>query len=190
MAVSLCGSGFDTRLYIFQNDQNTEIACNDDYCNFQSEVMVFLNPGNTYYFVVDGYNMESGAYVINVTVSVPCTPDFAVSGPGVWTGTTCGAGNDSPLRGSEDHVYAVSIPDTGNWIFSLCGYSEMWDTYLYVGTAPCSEDLGSNDDYCAPMSQVTANIPAPGTYYVTIEGFGPDNCGAYQLSSSRHCRPR
>lgn len=72
--ISLCGSSFDTKLYIFANDENTEIDCNDDACNRQSELLsVDLTTGNTYYFVVDGFgDTDYGDYVINVVEVVPC----------------------------------------------------------------------------------------------------------------------
>jgi hypothetical protein len=190
VTISLCGnSNYDTKLYVFENTAYNTVGCNDDACSTPSLPFPFASridacnftAGNTYYIVVDGYGNNSGSYTLDITGPAECTPDFTVDGPGTWTGTTCGAGNDSPLRPSEDHIYEVNLSEAGNWTFSLCNSGDMWDTYLYVGSTACSGDLGFNDDYCGPMSQATVPIPEPGTYYVTIEGFGAGDCGDYQL---------
>jgi len=110
--------------------------------------------------------------------------DFMVDAPGTWTGNTCGAGNDCPLRGSEDHMYQVTIPEDGVWHFDTCG--TLWDTYIYVGTSLCSQDLGLNDDGCSASpysfdSSLVVTIPA-GVYYVDIEGYSTTGCGDYTFN--------
>ncbi|HIA36898.1 MAG TPA: hypothetical protein EYN89_09290, partial [Flavobacteriales bacterium] len=93
--------------------------------------------------------------------------------------STCGAGNDCSLQSTEEHIYKVNILTSGTWTFSLCGSS--FDTWIYVGSSLCSNDIGNNDDFCSTRSEVTAAITA-GTYYVTIEGYS--GCGNYILNIS------
>lgn len=70
--VSLCGSGYDTALGIYDANRNN-IACNDDYCDLQSGIFgVNLAAGQTYYIVIDGYSTSCGSYEIDVTQNVPC----------------------------------------------------------------------------------------------------------------------
>lgn len=70
LAISLCGSSYDTGLYVYDSSLN-EIACNDDFCGLQSEIDgVAMSAGNTYYIVIDGYGASSGEYVL----SFPCLP--------------------------------------------------------------------------------------------------------------------
>ena len=57
----LCGSSYDTMLGVFDSGLNC-IACNDDDCGLQSQIVVDLAAGQTYYFVVDGYGTNCGAY--------------------------------------------------------------------------------------------------------------------------------
>jgi len=65
--VSLCGSSYDTKLYIW-NSSLVQIAYNDDYCGLQSQVNnVVLPAGDTYYIIVTGFGSGSGNYVLNVT---------------------------------------------------------------------------------------------------------------------------
>jgi len=108
--------------------------------------------------------------------------DFMVTAPYTSpTRSTCGAGNDCALRTTEDHSYQVLLPSAGDWTFSLC--SSSYDTYLYLGTTPCSNNVGQNDDDCGFQSSITATLPA-GTYHVTIEGWSFDPCGDYVLEIS------
>jgi uncharacterized protein YegL len=67
--VSLCGSTYDTGLLIYAGScAGSPIACNDDFCGFQSEVdNVALSAGTTYYIVVDGFGGDAGDYTLNIT---------------------------------------------------------------------------------------------------------------------------
>ncbi len=72
--ISICESAYDTKLYVYENDAGSNIACNDDECSdsqgnpYRSLLeQVLLTAGNTYYIVVDGYGGNFGEYNINVT---------------------------------------------------------------------------------------------------------------------------
>ncbi len=72
MTVSLCGSTYDTGLYIYDASLN-EIGCNDDFCGLQSQIEnITVVTGGIYYIVVDGYSAASGSYVIEVEPYTPC----------------------------------------------------------------------------------------------------------------------
>lgn len=103
--------------------------------------------------------------------------DYSVTAPYTSPSrSTCGAGNDCGLTGTEDHQYQVVIPSADTWTISLCASS--YDTYLFVGTTLCSNNVGLNDDFCGLQSEVSGFIPA-GTYHITVEGFS--GCGTYIL---------
>lgn len=75
--VDLCASTYDTKVYIYENVEGNVVCCNDDadcgvtgYQSFMENV--FLYAGNTYYFVVDGYDEDCGDYVLNIEVASPC----------------------------------------------------------------------------------------------------------------------
>lgn len=174
--VSLCGSSFDTGLYIRTGGAcpgDTEIACNDDACGVQSEITTTLTSGVTYWIIVDGYNTASGEYVLNVLI--PGGPVFT------FDGNTCGAGNDCVYRTSEDSQVMVTIPTTGYWRFSLCpGYG--WDTYMYLSSVnDCSSYLYYNDDACGATSEFSVPSLPAGTYYVDIEAYSA-SCGQWTLN--------
>ncbi len=76
--VDLCGSAYDTRLFVV-DPQLDCIAYNDDY--YYDEVCghwvsyienVPLAGGEVYYIIVDGYGGACGAYELNVSMVAPC----------------------------------------------------------------------------------------------------------------------
>jgi hypothetical protein len=87
--VDLCATtAYDTKVYVYENDEFTPVACNDDACgNDGWKSLVTAVPvyaGNTYYIVVDGYGSSScGAYDMIVREFVPCVecpPDGVAEG--------------------------------------------------------------------------------------------------------------
>ena len=77
------------------------------------------------------------AFNLSITAFVPASPDYVVTAPGTWTGTTCGALNDCATRTAEEHIYEVTIPTAGNWSFGLCNTVTYWDSYLTLTTEAC-----------------------------------------------------
>jgi hypothetical protein len=65
--VDMYGSSYDTKIYIYENDVSTLVACNDDYYSDYTSALfdVPISAGNTYYIVIDGYGTYAGDYVIN-----------------------------------------------------------------------------------------------------------------------------
>lgn len=73
ITIDLCGSGFDTGLYLYDASLNV-VACNDDACYARSRLRnVPVRRGETYYIVVDGYGDDCGAYTLTVEEYVPCS---------------------------------------------------------------------------------------------------------------------
>jgi hypothetical protein len=70
LTIALCGSAYDTEVYVYEDTEGNIIACNDDSCGLQSRVVINVSTGHTYYIIVDGYYNYSGSYVIDVTP--PC----------------------------------------------------------------------------------------------------------------------
>jgi len=86
VTVDLCYSSYDTKVYVYADGwtPGTPVACNDDYwfddpCyTYSSLVEVVMEPGHTYYIVVDGYGGDYGDYVIDFT-SVPYEPCIEIT---------------------------------------------------------------------------------------------------------------
>jgi hypothetical protein len=65
VSIGLCQSTYDTKVYVYEDAVGTPIACNDDYCEYQSYLAnVPLTAGHTYYIVVDGYGTSCGNYYL------------------------------------------------------------------------------------------------------------------------------
>ena len=81
VTVSLCGSGYDTALAVYDSGL-VELYCNDDWCGLQSQIDFVAQSGETYYFVIDGYSTSCGSYILEVTGTTelcdPTCPDGAL----------------------------------------------------------------------------------------------------------------
>ncbi|HPF34840.1 MAG TPA: hypothetical protein P5571_08705 [Candidatus Krumholzibacteria bacterium] len=136
LEVDLCGSTYDTKVYVLDAGLSS-VACNDDYyfddlCGvYVSYVAATIYAGNTYYIVVDGYGGDCGDYNLAVTgtpmVPVECPADAVAEGePDVYDGyvdATNGGCNSTPnVYGDIDWINAdpLSPFDGQAW---MCGRS-------------------------------------------------------------------
>ena len=140
VTVSLCGSGFDTALYICDalTFPITPFACNDDYCGNPPQqsklVRVPLQAGHSYYIVVDGYGCDVwsgycdfGSYTLSVTTDCPA-PCVVTCPPGaIAEGETCGAFLNDGCNLATPQFTDIPASPTG---VTLCGTYGSWtDTY-------------------------------------------------------------
>lgn len=80
--VSLCGSGFDTYLRLYDTNL-TLVDDNDDngpFCTgLQSSISTPVTGGATYFIVVEGFGANSGSYILDVTQNIGPSPDPSFS---------------------------------------------------------------------------------------------------------------
>ncbi|EJF53788.1 fibronectin type III domain-containing protein [Saprospira grandis DSM 2844] len=77
---SLCGSSFDTYLRIYDAGIS-QIAGNDDNCGTRSEILgTSVSYLDTIYVMVEGYNTNTGAYILNITQNAE-SPSADISYP-------------------------------------------------------------------------------------------------------------
>ena len=74
--ISTCIASYITKIFIFENDTNTTIACSQssDICSNKFRAGIYdlvMAPGNTYYIVVDGYGGQSGTYDLVIEARPP-----------------------------------------------------------------------------------------------------------------------
>lgn len=76
--VDLCGSSYDTKIYIYDSDLN-HIICNDDFyyddiCGQWVSRIEYaeLMGEETYYIIIDGHDGGADDYILNVTENLPC----------------------------------------------------------------------------------------------------------------------
>ncbi|MFN8176843.1 MAG: hypothetical protein U0167_02895 [bacterium] len=122
VTVSLCGSAYDTELYVYEDAQGHVLACDDDFCGLQSQVVITALPGHTYYIIVDGYYNYSGTYTLHVALPPPCV-------------VSCPAGSlleEEPVCSDDYHDSYNGGCDTVPPIFVSLPFP--WDTETVCGT--------------------------------------------------------
>lgn len=74
--IDLCGSDYDTKVYVYENVEGNLYACNDDFyydyiCGYYVSKIerVTLAAGNTYYIVIDGSGTDCGDYVLEISLN-------------------------------------------------------------------------------------------------------------------------
>lgn len=126
--IDLCGSEFDTKLYVYENTVTPGLPfdCSDDFylddsCGiYVSKIEeAILTGGNTYYIVIDGYDNSSyGNYSMTISENNPPPPctwgeDFLCPAAATSEGETCGNNSNGGCTMPPDTRNWESIPDSG-----------------------------------------------------------------------------
>lgn len=120
VTIDTFGSGYDTVLGLFNASMGL-ITCNDDAVGVQSQISTTLAAG-TYYIVVDGWNTNAGAYVLNFT-------------SGLTTAATYVACNNDETGYSSSRL--TQSLTAGTYYAVVEGYGTSSGSYrLGLGTAP------------------------------------------------------
>jgi hypothetical protein len=168
--VDLCNSTYDTKVYVFANTVGNVIACNDDYCSWQSQISnVPVTAGNTYYIVVDGYGGSCGNYEMHVweycCCVIECPPDGMLEGE-----PTCYDNYNDVYNGGCNAVpfpvFQILEPTGGD--ITICGTTGVFDfdTQLYRDTDWYQMDITETSYICLSGD---AEIPC---YFFIIDGRG------------------
>ncbi len=95
LTMTTVGTSYDTILVFMDSGCGTSLACNDDGAGVQSTITRTDVAAGTYAIVVDGYDMNSGPYTLNVNgtvaAGVACTDPLFAAGVLACAGT-CTAG--------------------------------------------------------------------------------------------------
>jgi len=130
VVVSLCGSGYDTKLAVYEGSTcppTTLLACNDDYCDVQSQVEIAVVEGSDYLIRVGGYSDEAGAGVINISYDPRGENSYnvvlanSVDNTAMFDGFTITGGNangdEAPYLMGGGMFNATSTPMVSNCTF-------------------------------------------------------------------------
>jgi hypothetical protein len=180
VTIDLCGSSYDTKLYVYDAALSL-IACNDDFYSgapcgtYVSKLEnVALDAGATYYIVIDGYSAASGAYVLAIRNYEPCFLDCPADGtpegePPLVDGyndqfnSGCG-GSPSysfpPLTG--DGAGALTFCGVTGWYLSSSG-GQFRDTDWFILTSGPAENI---------------EIIADAEYATYLFELSPQNCSS------------
>ncbi len=185
VTLSLCGTGFDTVLTVYDSCGGAQIVNNDDFCGLQSQVSFLSDGTSTYYVAVEGFGSNSGPFSMEVTCATPpendlCEDAIAVSCGDSVMGTTINSTLDAapecgtPLT-SPGVWYSLTDDSglAGNITLSLCNDTD-YDSKISVYTGDCGTltCVDGNDDSCGLQSEVTFPSDGNTTFLILIHGFG------------------
>jgi hypothetical protein len=135
IAVDLCASSYDTKVFVFDGPSTQNlVACNDDagcgYSGWQSRIDdLQIEAGHSYYFVVDGYGGYCGDYVLSIAdvlpCEVPCPAGALIEGE-----PPCGDGYVDYYNGGCQYDGWTPIAADADGAATVCGRS---CTYSYSG---------------------------------------------------------
>ncbi len=175
--LDLCGSDYDTKIYVYASGMSL-YACNDDFY-FYDDCGVYVSkienvpfaPGD-YYVVIDGYGGEYGPYDLAIAEHVDCSLECPAGGA---------AEGEPPLQNDDEDLYngGCSAPYDGFQDLAptqddqliLCGRSG-W--YLYDGTTYRDTDWYVLTFGPEGVIEMTADAEAA-TYLFEL---GPQDCAA------------
>jgi hypothetical protein len=130
MNVSLCGSGYDTALWVYAGGVGNTVGCNDDFCGLQSEIdQINITAGVTYYIVISGYSTACGSYILNVTPVQPCDV-VCPAGSQMEGEPACYDGYVDNYNGGCNSTGWTVVNGDANGNADVCGLS---GTYIYNG---------------------------------------------------------
>ena len=134
--IDLCGSSYDTKLYVYDAGLAL-VACNDDFyfddvCGVYVSKLenVNLAAGETYYIIVDGYGGDAGDYLLEIIGFEPCVVDcpagaFIEGEPELVDGyaDSYNGGCNSPEFGNPFQM----VPGNDDGTQILCGVAGWYD---------------------------------------------------------------
>jgi len=181
---SLCGSSFNTYLYLLAEDCMTVLALNDNDCDLQSRITLPLDPG-IYNICIEGYWNESGDYELEIS-EIICEPLECEGTPEEGSNDGCYTTpymfqSIAPAETICGELWAtINERDTDWFVFDLDDFylitiqveSYFCDPYLYLVSDPqesCFTTLitSTNDGTICEGEELIA-ILGPGHYYTYI----------------------
>ena len=179
--IDLCGSAYDTKVYVYDEDL-VRIACNDDFYNgppcgaYRSKIEnMAVAAGVLYYIVIDGYGGDFGEYLIDVIEDVPCEMECPTGA--VFEGEPPLADDYIDLHNGGCNTDVADPPFQPLTAGVFCGTSG-----FYTNDGSESRDT----------DWFTATIPAGGTLEITGDAelacymfeLGPQDCGEVAVVQS------
>ena len=188
----LCGSGFNTRLAIWDACGGTVLDCNNNNgpaCpGQQSSIEMAVASGITYYVQVGGRQDNQGDGDLSISVvPFPENNDCAnataineVTDLAYSTTAATASGANPGCGGGTDPIdiwYAYIATESGTGSFDLCGST--YDTRLAIWDACGGNVLACNDDddFCgsgSTQSYISMEVTSGTLYYVQVSGYNAD----------------
>ena len=157
--ISLCQSQFDTTLAVYDSCEGTELACNDDSCDVQSETSIYLETGQTYLIRVAGYRGAIGSYTIVISPECVSISDPANPYP---ENLSYDVDLDTVLAWNSGGEMLASQPQGMVTIKGIYGTDDRQDEYQVLNTQ--LKSIGDSTVALIPSWKLTDN--GDGTYSI------------------------
>jgi hypothetical protein len=192
LSVDLCGSSYDTKLYVYDSSLSL-VACNDDFyfddaCGVYVSKLenVQVDGGETYYIIVDGYGGDFGDYVLSVEGFQPCVIECPAGGvaegePDLSDGYSDAYNGGCNSPGAGYPFQDIQGDNSGEAV--LCGVSG-W--YLFNGSSYRDTDWFTLTMGASGSIEVTADAEVA-TYIFELSPQDCDNVGVLQLATAGPC---
>ncbi|MBI5058755.1 PPC domain-containing protein [candidate division KSB1 bacterium] len=168
----------------------TVLAQDDDACP-EFGVGLSLIPSlalaaGTYYVDIEPFSAGvCSTWTLVVSQPAPCAPlylataPFTQASPGTSTTNTCN------LTAGPDETWEITIPNDGEWTFTLCPtLPATWDSYIRLSTTCCGTSLMDADGSPCDgvnLSEITCIALTQGVYYLSVEDWNAAALSAYTL---------
>ncbi len=197
------GDAYDTKMYLYAGDCETELAYNDDGgTGYYSRIDFTLDPNTTYYLRITGFSGSTqGSYFLTMTLAQPpcevpenntCEGALPLGFGTTFTFNNCGATNSYSLPSSgctgytslgEDVTYYVDLVEDQQLTITASTY---YDNAIYLLTDCGNLDscvAGIDEDVIGHVETLVFDAAnAPGRYYVVFDAFSPDHMGDWVVS--------
>ncbi len=215
--VSLCGSGYDTKLAIYLRGCPTQaheaIACDEDECNpgLQSVLNFGAAGGETYYIRIGGFNGAQGSGTMTIGINPAPANDSCETAMLIECDSITNIDNSYATESPEDPAFSC-YTGGGNqgkgtlWFKFVAVHASMQvttclstgtsDTLMavYSGTCPflTRNEIGCGEDECGSGSGRLSTMCLGGlqlgqTYYIQLATFSDATRGAMTLELTCPC---
>ncbi|GAF98568.1 unnamed protein product, partial [marine sediment metagenome] len=150
--IDLCDSQFDTTLSVYDFCGGTELACNDDFCEVQSQVSIQLEFGTNYLFRVAGYRNAIGSYTILVNNGCPLVTEPATPYPG---DLSYDVDRDILLAWNSGSVILQNMPQSQVVLKGIYGTDDRKDEYEVLDIQ--LKAVGDSTVALIPIDEMTDN---------------------------------
>ncbi len=188
--IDLCGSSYDTKVFVMDADLNV-LACNEDYYAPNDPCGTYVSRlkgaevpgGQTIYIVIDGYGGACGEYEIAVTEFIPC--ELTCSGDIIEGEPTLSNNYVDSFNGgcnSPGSVPAImSLQGDLNGELSFCGVSG------YYGNSQSFRDTDWFAITLGPTGKVTWTLNAEQTIFAYVLELECPDPGVYGVAVGGPC---
>ncbi|MBI5058656.1 LamG domain-containing protein [candidate division KSB1 bacterium] len=205
-SVSLCGSQFDTFLYVRSGGLcpgSVQIACNDNGCHAPADTLTLpqsyldlpLAADSTYFVIVSRADTSTnGDYVLSISLQNQgdnCASAIAIDSlPYRASWTTIGALDDYHCGGNTapDVIYSFTPDQSGIYAVTSCGSAGAVRLETRVGgSCPGNSQLSCADIGCTlngdtiPTYYVQLDLTAGLDYYVIVDGADGQSEGNFSI---------